>query len=297
MDFSTPELKAFKAVIKEPGMGIREFMNKTKFSKPNAYYVLRHLKSKRLMESAGKPAKYTIPENEKTVQLSHLFKLYGPYRIENALSKKNYPLLREILYEGKTAEELIKTTGVSRSQTYKIMSKFAIMGLVRNFNDQFYISTDHPLYKCLLEYENPKKLNAELEKDGAIIWQGDGEYLIQTDDHKEYIVGLKYPWRFTSTSAVGEYGINIIPPTTTLYVADQTTPIIENSNGEYTSLEDTIIFTLLHDTRDSKTYARYMILLHKDKIDLNNLRQKARKYKINEIVESILYDLKPIIRE
>ncbi|MBM3309456.1 MAG: TrmB family transcriptional regulator, partial [Candidatus Altiarchaeales archaeon] len=182
MDLSTPELKVFKTVLNKPGIRIEEFMNKTKSSKPNAYHILRNLKSKNLVKPANKPVEYTIPKNEKAVQLSHLFKIYGPYRVEIALSKKNHPLLKEILHEGKTAEDLAGTTGLSKSQIYKIMSKFANMGLVQNFNNQFHISQDHPLYKCLLEYENPPRLNAELEKNGEILWQGDGEYLIQTDD-------------------------------------------------------------------------------------------------------------------
>jgi ABC-type hemin transport system ATPase subunit len=101
---------------------------------------------------------------------------------------------------------------------------------------------------------------------------------------------------YTSTSAVSEYGIHIIPPTTTLYVTEQKNQIIKSAKNNYTSLEDTIIFTLLHDNRDSQTYAKYMILLHKDKINIRNLKQKAQKYNIHNKLESILYDLKPVLQ-
>ena len=296
MDLSTPELKAFKAIVREPGIGIKGFVDRTKFSKPNAYYVLRSLKSKKLIESEGKPARYSIPLAGNTSILSRLFKIYWPYPVEKVLSSRNYPLLKVILHEGKTADEVAEKTRISKPQVYKIMSKFSNMGLVRSFNDQFYISQNHPLYKCLLEYENSPKIYPDLEQNGVVLWQSNGEYLIQTNDYKKYTAGLNKPWRFTSTSAVAEYGVHIIPPMTTLYVTDQNTNIIENSKGQYTNLEDTIIFTLLHDTRDSKTYARYMMLLHKDEIKIPELRQKARYYGITKTLESIFYDLKPVMR-
>jgi hypothetical protein len=296
MELSTPELKVFKAIIREPGIGIKGLVDNAKFSKPNVYYVLRSLKSKRLIESDGKPARYSIHLGGNTAVLSRLFKLYWPYPVEKVLSSRNYPLLKSILHGGKTADEVAEKTRISKPQVYKIMSKFSNMGLVRSFNDQFYISSNHPLYKCLLEYGNSPNISPDLEQNGVVFWQSNGEYLVQTDDYKKYTAGLKKPWRFTSTSAVAEYGVHIIPPTTTLYVADQHTPIIEDSKGQYTNLEDTIIFTLLHDTSDSKTYARYMMLLHKDKIKIPELRQKARKYGITKTLESIFYDLKPVMR-
>lgn len=296
MNLSKPQLKAFKAVLETPGIRLREFMNQTKLSKSRAYSILQQLEAKGLVSSDGKPAIYTLSKREETAHLSHMFRLYSPYPLETVLSEMHYALLKEILHENKTAEELMKAVGLSRSQTYKTLSRFAGMGLVRNSNDRFYISEDHPLYKCLLEYENQPKLNTEVEKNGAILWQGDGEYLVQVDDHKKYVSETNKPWRFTSMSAVNRYGINVIPPKIILYVADKITPVIENSDGDYTSLEDTLLFTLLNNTGESKTYARYMILLHKDEIDVKHLKQKARQYKLDKILESILYDLKPLIR-
>lgn len=296
MDLTRPEIGAYKALMQEPGMNIKDFMLRTKLSRPSAYSTLRTLESQHLVKAEGRPARYKPEKSSQSAQLSRLLRLYRPYPVATVLSRRYYSLFKQIMEDTKTVRELGETTGLSQSRLYGILTRFMYMGLIVKLRDGYKVATSHPLYKCLLEYEKTQNPNFELENEGAIIWQGDGEYLVQTDDYKRYTAGLKKPWRFTSTSAVGEYGVNIIPPTTTVYVADQTTPVIENSKGEYTNLDDTIIFTLLHDTSDSKTYARYMILLHKDKINITELRQKARRYEITKTLESIFYDLKPVMR-
>jgi predicted transcriptional regulator len=296
MDLSSCELAAFRTFLDSPGIRHKEFMKKTGLSRPRAYSVIKQLKGAGLIVSDGRPAVYSLSGNEKTARLSRLFKLFGQYPVEKVLSRNNNKVLRAILGESKTAEELSKEAGLSRPQTYKILSQFARMGLVKNDRDRFFVAADHPLYKCLTDYGKPIPFNTELEKDAAIIWHGRGEYLIQPDDAEKYTSRISKPWRYTSTSAVNRYGIDIIPPKTTLYVADRTNQAIKNSEGKYTNLEDTIIFTLLHATGDSKNYARYMILLKKDIIDQSSLRRKAKHYKIGEILESILYDLKPMLK-
>jgi predicted transcriptional regulator len=296
MDLTRPDIVAYKALMQEPGMNITEFMSRTKLSRPRAYSTLRTLESQHLVKAEGRPSRYKPEENNQSAQLSRLLRLYRPYPVATVLSRRYYSLFKQIMEDTKTVRELGETTGLSQSRLYGILTRFMYMGLIVKLRDGYKVSSSHPLYKCLLEYEKTQAPNFELENGGAIIWQNNGEYLVQTDDYKKYTAGLKKPWRFTSTSAVGEYGVNIIPPTTTVYVADQTTPVIESSKGQYTNLEDTIIFTLLHDSSDSKEYTRFLLLLHKDKINIQELRQKARGYKINETLESILYDLKPVMR-
>jgi predicted transcriptional regulator len=296
MDLTRGDILAYKAIMQEPGMGVMAFMEKTRLSRSRAYSVLRNLEGKHLLESEGRPVTYKPAVSAQSAHLSRLLRLYRPYPVEKVISHGNRQLFKQIMDEPKSVRELNKSTGFSQSRLYGILNHFLHMGLIVKIREGYKVSRSHPLYKCLLEYEKSPKENPGLERNGAVFWQGDGEYLVRTDDYKKYAAGLNKPWLFTSTSAVGEYGINIIPPTTTLYVADQSTPVIEGSKGQYTGLEDTVIFTLLHDDRDSKTYARYMILLHKDKIDLARLRQKARRYKIAETLESVLYDLKPVMR-
>ena len=296
MNLTRPEILAYKAIVQEPGIGIKDFTKKTGLSRKRAYSTLQTLERQHLVEIDGRPATYRPARNNLASHLSRLLRLYRIYHPENVLARNNYLLLKQILDEAKTVRELEKSTGLSQSRIYGIMTGFMQMGLITKLYFGYKVSIKHPLFKCLREYENIQIPNFELDDGGAIIWQNDGEYLIQTNDYKKYTAGLKKPWRFTSTSAVAEYGVHIIPPTTTLYVADQNTPIIEDSKGQYTNLEDTIIFTLLHDTCDSKTYARYMILLSKDKIKIPELRQKARYYGITKTLESIFYDLKPVMR-
>jgi len=297
MDLSKSELRAFNAILQNPGIGLEQFMSKTDLSKPRAYYILSELKSNRLIRSEGRPSRYSILENEKASQLSRLFKIYGSYPLDIVLSNKNYSVLKEILDEQKNSGQLMKATGLSRSQVYRILSRFAQMGLVKNFNEDYYVSEDHPLYKCLVEYGQPPEINHELEQNGVVLWQDGAEYLIQTDNLKKYVSRIERPWKLTSTSAVGMYGIDVIPPKTTVYVTDKKTHILERSEGDYTSLEDTLVFTLLQGTPDSKKYARYLILLHKNKIDLDYLKKAGKRYGIARLLESILYDLKPVLQK
>ena len=294
MELSSPQLGAFRAVLNSPGTDLPGFMKKTGLSRPRAYAVLKNLGDKGLVKSAGKPSKYMPSGKGEAAWLTRSFRLYGQYPLEKVLSGKNLKVLGEMLNESKSAEELAKAARLSKPQTYKILSRFSRMGLVKNHMGRYYVPEDHPLYKCLKEYGKPPKTDAQLEKNAAIIWQRDGEYLIQADDPGKY--PIKKPWRYTSSSAVNRYGIDVIPPKAVLYAADKTNQVIKNSEGKYTSLEDTIIFTLIHDTKDSKNYARYMILLNKSKIDIPCLRKKAAQYGINETLESVLYDLKAVMR-
>jgi len=289
MNLSKSELRVFRAISLEPGIGIRDISGKTRLSEPRAYSLVRSLRKKGLVRAGHKYGMRIYPLAS---HLARALRSQRPGLIEEAFSGKRLEILKALYNGSGSIKGISRAVGLSDKRVYHYLDWFGSFGLVRNLRGEYFLSTDHPLYKSLsLLLSKPARIPPEIEQDAFVSWAGENEYLVHTSKPEEYIKNLpkKFSAARTGRSLVDRYGIHIIPPDTTLYVAEKGTKI---------HLEDLILHLLLDDPNreEDKQYIRWLILKHEDKVDFSYLKRKALNYGIFKKVNSILYDLKPVLK-
>jgi len=289
MKLSKSELQVFRAISLEPGIGTRDIPGKTKLSESRAYSLVRSLRKKGLVRADHRYGMRLYPS---ALQLSRALRSQRAGLIEEAFSGKRLEILKALYNGSRSVEEISRTVDLSNKRVYYYLNWFRSFALVRHVGGTYSLSKDHPVYKGLgLLLSRPARIPPEIEQDAFVSWAGDNEYIVHTSNPEEYINNL--PKNFsaarTGRSLVDHYGIHIIPPDTTLYVAGKGTKI---------SVEDLVLHLLLDGPHreENKQYIRWLIQKHEDKIDFLGLKRKAIRYKLFKKIDSILYDLKPVLK-
>ncbi|MBU4266719.1 MAG: ArsR family transcriptional regulator [Candidatus Altiarchaeales archaeon] len=290
MELSKSELRVFRAISLEPGIGIRDIRGKTKISEPRAYSLVRSLRRKGLVKVDHNYGMRLYPFAS---QLARALRSQKTGLIEEAFSGKRLELLTALYNGSRSVEEISKAINLSDKRVYYYLSWFRSFGLVRGAGGVYFLSKDHPFYKGLsLLLSRPARIPPEIEQGAFVSWTGENEYIVHTSKPEEYTKNLpkKFSAARTGRSLVDHYGIHIIPPDTTLYIAGK---------GSKINLEDLILHLLLDDPdrEQNKQYARWLIQKHEDEIDFPGLKRKAIRYKLFKNIDSILYDLKPILKK
>ncbi|MCK4491424.1 MAG: winged helix-turn-helix transcriptional regulator [Candidatus Altiarchaeales archaeon] len=298
MNLSKSELQVLRAVSLNPGINIKNISGKTGLSEPRVYSIVRDLRGRGLV----KPSRtYNMALYPSAMQLSRALRSQRDGLIEEAFAGKRLGIL-EALYEGsRSVEEISQAVDLSDKRVYNYLQWFESFGLVRNVKGRYVLLKDHPLYGSLrLLLSKPVKIPFEVEQNAFVSWVGEGEYIVHTSDPGEYRQGLQDNFLAVGTacSALDYYGIHVIPSDTTLYVTGRETDTIKRAKKGCMPLEDLIIHLLLDDPYSEKTrrYVHWLIQRHEDRIDFRYLRRKALEYNLQKKIESMLYDLKPVLR-
>jgi len=303
MKLTKNKIKIIRALITAP-LRSREIAESIGLSKSRTSSLLKNLIRDGLVKKRGWD--YSLGDAMQAALLRHMFRKHPHMTFENILCETELRIL-ESLYRGKNiVNELASNTGKTTRTIYYKLSVFQSMNLVHELYPRKYeLNTEHPLYDDLTSLFtardlSEKYLHTELEyRDSLVIWSKPPEFMVRTKEPEEYIKyldDLGYKWGYTSSSAVDHYGIHVIPPYTSLYVTEKETDTIKRLNGEYVAIENLILHLLLEKHPETKRYIHWLIQKHEDKIDFRYLRRKASEYKLRKKIESILYDLKPVLK-
>ena len=298
MNLSKSELQVLRTVSLNPGINVKNISEKTGLSESMVYSIVRDLRGKGLVKP---DRKYNMVLYPSAIQLSRVLRSQREGLIEEAFSGKRLEIL-EVLYKGsRSVEEISQAVDLSDKRVYHYLRWFESFGLVRNVKGRYVLLRDHPLYASLhLLLSKPVKIPSGVEQDVFVSWVGDNEYIVHMSNPEEYRRDL--PDNFfaavTGRSVLDYYGIHVIPSDTTLYVAGRGTDTIKRTKKGRVSIEDLIIHLLLDDpySEETKRYIHWLTQKHEDKIDFRYLKRKASEYKLQKKIESLLYDLKPILK-
>ncbi|MBN2014264.1 MAG: ArsR family transcriptional regulator [Candidatus Altiarchaeota archaeon] len=300
MELSKTELKILRAIIESNEATAQEVSEKTGISVSRAYALLEKLEKQKFIKKQ-KNSGYIATKKQEVIKLRRIFRLYSPGLIEETLDKPRLRILKSLFNRPYTVRELSSKTSLSKPRVYNYLQEFRSFGLVKNVGEEYLLATDHQIYRALrIMFTKPPGYHPELEGEGAITWAGKGEYLLHTQ-HPELLpdvegIVIASP---TAVSALAEYGINVFPHDVTFYVSETTTSTGERiRESGHVPVEDLILHLLLDDpyADENKRYIRWLITGNEDKIDYKYLKDKAREYDLTNEINSILYDLKPVLK-
>ncbi|MFH1834590.1 MAG: winged helix-turn-helix transcriptional regulator [Methanobacteriota archaeon] len=303
MDFNKTELRVVRTVTLNPGISIEDVSGKMRLSEPRVYAVVQALRQKGIVKTEKRYNMRLYPSGSPlSTQLSRILRSQREGIAEEALSGKRLSILKTLYRGSKRVEEIARKAGLSDKRVYHYLFWFESFGLVRNVKGRYVLMKNHPLYGSLeLLFSKPASIPAEVEQDAHVSWAGKGEYIVHTSRPEEYRRNLpsNISAASTASSAVDDYGIHVIPPDTTLYVAGKDSDTIKRAKKSgRMPLEDLIIHLLLDNPHDEETkrYIRWLIIKHENKLDFKLLKKKAVKYNLQKTIESLQYDLKPILK-
>ena len=303
MKLSKNKIRIIRVLV-DASLRSREIAESIGLSGTHTSSLLRDLIRDGLVKRRG--WRYSLGDTIQATLLRHMLRKHPSMRFESVLCETELKIL-ESLYRGKNSvNELASETGKTTRTVYYKLSVFQSMALVYElYPGKYGLSREHPLYDDLVSLFtardlSEKYLHPELEyKDSLIVWSKSPEFMVRTREPRGYITyinSLGYKWAYTSSSALDHYGVHVIPPYTTVYITKRKTDTINRLDKEYVSVEDLILHLLLVNHPESKRYIHWLIQKHEDKIDFRYLKRKAIEYKLQKKIESLLYDLKPILK-
>jgi DNA-binding transcriptional ArsR family regulator len=269
---------------------------KINLSKGRTSAILKKLTGSGLVEKWG--WSYAIAQSGMGGRIKEVVMRNPAIRLGNILPDTEYGVLLSLTPGSKTPREIAEEIRKTARTVYLKLETFRSMGIVDETGAGTYaLNKDARAYrdvKTLLEggrIASPFPLS---ERAGWTAWSGYGEYILKTRNPKELKNILRekgLEWKYTSGSALSRYGIHLIPPETTLYVRSGT----DKPRSEYARVEDTIIHMLLDGTENAQEYSKWLLILHKNRIDRAYLRKNAKKHGLTKQIDGVLYDLKPVL--
>ncbi len=295
MELLKTELKILRTIIENHEATAQKVSEKTGVSVSRSYALLEKLE-----KQEGKEFFKTTKKRE-VIRLRRIFRLYSPGLIEEILDKPQLMILESLFNGPRTVRELVSKTGLSKPRVYHYLQEFRSFGLVKHMGEEYLLATDHLVYRALrIMFTKPPGYHPRLEREGAITWAGKGEYLLHTQHPGSFSdvegVVIASP---TAVSALAGYGINVFPRDITFYVSETTTSTGERiRESGRVPVEDLILHLLLDNpyADETKRYLRWLITGNEDRIDYRYLKDKAREYNLTKEINSILYDLKPVLK-
>lgn len=305
MKLNKSKIRVLKSLIVAPSR-TREVAEKTGLSRSQTSSLLRSLVEEGLVKKQG--WNYSFGDTTKAGLLRQLLRRHSGTRFEDILCDTELGVLGALHNGSKSVDEIASETDKTARTIYYKLSFFRSMGLVHEaYPGSYRLNRAHDLHDDLVSLFTAKDLGdryahpEELEySDSIVAWSSPPEFIVKTGNPKEYIPhieALGYKCRYTSSSAADHYGIHVIPPKTVLYITKEETETIKGSDGSYVAVEDLILHLLLEKHQDAARYAHWLIQKHEDKIDFLSLKKKALKYKLLKNIDSIIYDLKPILKK
>ena len=299
MNLNKTDVIALKALANNP-QKTRDLAVNLRLNRSRASVILNKLVKTGLAEKEGRT--YKLAQTQQATAIRMLLRRQPSLALENILQETEFKVLKSLSEGQKTPKEIAEEIQKTARTVYLKLAVFKSMGLAVELGAGTYaINKDSRTYqnlKPLLEDKIIIPPFAMEESDGWTAWSGEDEYILKTNNPeklKKKIQEKGLKWKYTSTSALDHHGIHLIPPETTFYAyrGDK----LKNETGNHTPLEDVIIHLLQDETEKAIEYAKWLLLLHKDKTDLIYLKKTSKKHKLSKEIEGILYDLKPIIQD
>jgi predicted transcriptional regulator len=275
-----------------------DIAEKMALSRGRTSTILKKLIDLRLVAKRG--WNYEIAQSSQGSMIRAIIKRNPSLRLEKILQATEYNILCSLSKGSKTPREIAEEIEKTVRTVYLKLETFKSMGLVVDLAGGTYaINSGGSAYRdimALLAGGFVAPPFALEESAGWVAWSGMDEYLLRTGNPGELIkrIGEKgMKWKYASMSALSRHGIHLIPPETTLYVYAGIDKI--KYSGQYPSVEDTIIHLMLDNAEKAPEYAKWLLILHKDRVDPNRLRKTAKIHGLSKQIDGLLYDLKPVL--
>jgi len=299
MDLKKSDIRVIRELVTGSKKS-REMANSLKLSQARVSVIISSLTKKGFVEK--KRGKYSLSNAPHVGAIKLLIQKHPAISVERVLTKTEYKILSSLHGNQKSIKDIAKQIGVTERTVYYKLDVFKTMGLVREIRDGIYaLNKDHgawPDLSRLLSGEIMQTLPIYLDdKNSWYAWIGKQEYIIKTTNPDILLPYLKnegYLWKYTTTSALRAYGIDLTPKELSLYVY-QIPDKIKSDLGDYVSVEDAIIHLFLEKHKKAGEYAKSLIQLNEEKINQYFLEENARKHGVHKEVKNILYELKPVL--
>jgi DNA-binding transcriptional ArsR family regulator len=280
MKLTTNETRILKEIAKGSGKGIKDMASSLNISNASLSRTLRSLKKKGLIETEKRGvSKHVFPsETKHSTLLKTLLTELEHVKFEDFLSGSSLEILYFLSKSPLSRKEIVLRTGLSQKTVQtklKTLRKFGVVfserGLYR-LNERFGLLKDF-----LLEFRRYLNLKVaqEFAKDATILWQEDQEFLIKTTEPKE-----SKNFFLTSITVFHKYGVQLFLPDYYYY--------FYTKQKKKLNVEDVILHALLLDPTDTKVIMSVLLLLEKQKVNVDFLTKESARYQLGTTVRNLI---------
>jgi biotin operon repressor len=210
--------------------------------------------------------------------LKTLLTEFAHVKFEDFLSGSSLEILYFLSKSPLSRKEIVFHTGLSQKTVQtklKTLRQFGIVFSERGFyrlNERFDLLKDF-----LLEFRSylNQKVAQEFAKDATILWQRDEEFLIKTTEPKE-----SKNFFLTSITAFHKYGVPLFLPDYYYY--------FYTKRKKKLNVEDVILHALLLDPTDTRVIMSVLLLLKKQKVNVDYLIKESDKFQLGTTVRNFV---------
>ena len=280
MKLTRNEIRILKEITKGSGEGIGDIASSLNISHASISRTLWSLKKKGLIETEkrGVSKHVFFSETKHSTLLKTLLTEFAHVKFEDFLSDSSLEILYFLFKSPLSRKEIVLRTGLSQKtlQTkLKTLREYGIVFSERGFyrlNERFDLVKDF-----LLEFRRYLNLKVaqEFVKDATILWQEDEEFLIKTPEPKE-----SKNFFLTSITTFHKYGVQLFLPEYYFY--------FYTKRKKKLNVEDVILHALLLDPTDTRVIMSVLLLLKKQKVNVDYLIKESDKYQLSTTVRNLV---------
>lgn len=299
MDLRESDIRVIRNLLEGPKKS-KDVAKALNLSSGRVSQMISNLIKKGFIEK--KNGKYYLSKSAHAEAIRLIIQKHPALSIEKILTKNEFRILSSLYGQHRSIKEIAKHVGVTERTVYYKLDNFKTMGLVREVRDgQYGLNKRHDAWadlSKLLSGEIHQTLPLFLDdKDGWYAWVGKQEYIIKTtnpDILLPYIEKEGFHWKYTTTSALRAYGIDLTPREVSVYVYSLPDKI-KSESGMHVPIEDVIVHLFLENHKKADEYVKSLIQLNEEKINLYYLQDSARNHGVNNQVKNVQYELKPVL--
>ena len=280
MKLTKNEIRILKEITKESGKGVGDIAGSLNISHASLSRILKSLKKKGLIETEKRGAsKYVFfSETKHSTLLKTLLTELAHVKFEDFLSDSSLKILYFLSKSPLSRKEIVLRTGLSQKTVQTKLKSLREFGVVFSERGFYRLNERFGLLKDFLSefrrYLNLKTAQ-EFAKDATILWQEDEEFLIKTSKPRE-----SKNFFLTSITAFHKYGIQLFLPEYYYY--------FYTKRKKKLNVEDVILHALLLDPTDTKVIMAVLLLLKKQKVNVNHLIKESDKYQLSTTVRHLI---------
>jgi len=280
MKLTINETRILKEMAKGSGKVIGAIASSLNISHASVSRTLRSLKKKGLIETEkrGVSKRVFFSETKHSTLLKTLLTELAHVKFEDFLSDSSLKILYFLSKSPLSRKEIVLRTGLSQKTIQTKLKSLREFGVVFSERGIYRLNERFGLLKdFLLEFRRYLNLKVaqEFAKDATILWQEDEEFLIKTSEPKESKIFF-----LTSITAFHKYGVQLFLPEYYYY--------FYTKQKKKLNIEDVILHALLLDPTDTKVIMSVLLLLKKQKVNVNYLIKESDKYQLNTTVKNLI---------
>jgi len=280
MKLTINETRILKEMAKGSGKVIGAIASSLNISHASVSRTLRSLKKKGLIETEkrGVSKRVFFSETKHSTLLKTLLTELAHVKFEDFLSGSSLEILYFLSKSPLSRKEIVLRTGLSQKTVQTKLKTLREFGVVFSERGIYRLNERFGLLKdFLLEFRRYLNLKVaqEFAKDATILWQEDEEFLIKTSEPKESKIFF-----LTSITAFHKYGVQLFLPEYYYY--------FYTKQKKKLNIEDVILHALLLDPTDTKVIMSVLLLLKKQKVNVNYLIKESDKYQLNTTVKNLI---------